>query len=62
MFIHNLSFTVRPLLDEHWVPLPSACIQLIGSKTEDGKARDAHTHTPPTNAAALSIYLTSQQQ
>ena len=28
MFIHNLCFTVYPHLDEHWVPLPSACIQL----------------------------------
>ena len=28
MFIHNFCFTVGPHLDEHWVPLPSACIQL----------------------------------
>ena len=53
MFIHNLCFTVCPHLDEHWVPLPSVCIQLIGTKTENGKR---YTHTCHTQMLLLSQF------
>ena len=53
MFIHNLCFTVCPHLDEHWVPLPSVCSQLIGTKTEGGKR---YTHTQHTQMLVLSQF------